>query len=74
MAEKRFNFNFTFPKAKAAHAQQHQSETANDLGTAFNRAWKDVKKRKGIKGSKGIIERGTVSFTATDPYTSDEED
>lgn len=63
MAEKTFDFLFTFPKAKAAHAQQFKSETANDLGTAFNRAWKDVKKRQGIKGSKGILSQGKVSFT-----------
>jgi hypothetical protein len=29
---------------------QSATAKASDFGTAFNRAWKEVKKRKGVKG------------------------
>lgn len=49
---KTFAFHFTFPELKGGSMYQSATAKASDMGTAFNRAWKEVKKRKGVRGHR----------------------
>lgn len=70
MANKRYNIRFLFPKLKAAFAEHFVSVIAGNLGTATNRAYNEVKKKKGVKGAR--IDEGRMTFT-TEPLDNPDE-
>jgi hypothetical protein len=45
-----YTFYFQMPELTSVNMGQSATAKASDYGTAFNRAWKEVKKRKGVKG------------------------
>ena len=45
-----YTFYFQMPELTSVCMAQSATAKAGDFGTAFNRAWKEVKKRKGVKG------------------------
>lgn len=52
--------DFFFPELKGPGIYQSAAVSASDFGTAFNRAWTDVRKRPAIKGRR----INTVKLTA----------
>jgi hypothetical protein len=46
---KTFSFYFQMPELTSVNMGQSATAKAGDIGTAFNRAWKEVKKRKGVR-------------------------
>jgi len=45
-----YTFYFQMPELTSVNMGQSATAKASDYGTAFNRAWKEVKKRNGVKG------------------------
>ena len=45
-----YTFYFQMPELTSVCMGQSATAKASDFGTAFNRAWKEVKKREGVKG------------------------
>src|ERR1035438_8859833 len=43
-----YTFYFQMPELTSVNMGQSATAKASDYGTAFNRAWKEVKKRKGV--------------------------
>ena len=65
-----YTFYFQMPELTSVNMGQSATAKACDYGTAFNRAWKEVKKRKGVKGHS--ITQMKVSIVVADKPKKEE--
>jgi hypothetical protein len=58
---KTFAVTFMFPEMKGGSIYQSATAKGSDMGVAFSRAWKEVRKRPSIKGHRITTARITIA-------------